>query len=256
MRAALQVPPGLKILDLGCGSGAFLAELASLRPKLLDALDPNQAMIDKALERVRISPLVGAEEVHIRRGDITGLDASSYDVVVCAQILQNLTPDPERAPGARATFLSQVLRLLKPGGKLVLTTRAVSTGAAGRWSDLYWYADPAVVPRAVRIMERMVPRDPLAEMARAGFSGCKLLASKDTVVRPDAYLEPFSVKNPSFRAADSFFQHVRSDELRSLLANIERRAASETLDEYVRSRDALREGNGHVATIVGYKPAD
>lgn len=266
--------PGLAILDLGCGSGAFLNELAALEPRVLDAIDPNQAMVDKSLARVETSPILSVAVLNkydkttapdansennrmvlnVHQGDITNLPSSFYDVVFCAQILQNLTPDPAQAAAARQLFLTQIRRVLKPGGKLVLTTRAVSPGVNGRWSDLYWYADPLIAPRAVAAMEAMVPVRPLEELVHAGFEHATQLLSRDLVVRPDAYSNSTNLKNSAYRSADSFFQHVHTDELGAMLRNIESRHREGTLKEYMHNRDALRGEMGHVAVLVASRP--
>jgi ubiquinone/menaquinone biosynthesis C-methylase UbiE len=250
------LPKGLRILDLGCGSGAFLAELSLLSPSTIDATDRNLAMIQKATTRAqKVSSLPNAPAIHVRQADVTDLPDDHYDIVFCAQVIQNLTPDPSLAMATREQFLLQIYRILKPKGQVVLTTRAVSPGVDGRWSNLYWYADPAIVPRAVKIMEDMVPRNPIREMEGAGFVEVKQVLSKDTVVRFDAYRNPHNLKNPAFRSADSFFQHVNEVELQALLKNIETRVKDGTIGSYVKERDALRGDNGHVVTLVGLKPA-
>ncbi|CAM9352502.1 unnamed protein product, partial [Ectocarpus fasciculatus] len=252
------IPVGLTMLDLGCGSGAFLKNLMELRPEKLDAIDRNGAMINQSLKMIHADAVLRAamqlKTLHIQQMEVVDLPSVHYDVVFCAQILQNLTPDASLATKARKDFLLHIFRVLKPGGQLVLTTRAISPGLGGRWSHLYWYADPAIAPRAVSIMETMVPRRPLDELVQAGFTRAEQIPSKDIVVRPDAYLVPTNLKNPAFRSADSFFQHVQADELEILLANIERRSKDGTLNAYVKQREALRRGNGHVVTLIAYRP--
>lgn len=241
------------VLDLGCGSGAFFKQLVSLKPRAIDAIDGNQAMVEKAAMRIQSDPELSSSPIHLRQGNITELPSNTYDIVFCAQVLQNLTPDENLAAAEREVFLKHILRVLKPGGKAVLTTRSVSPGSHGRWSDLYWYADPAVVPRAVATMELMVPRHPLQEMTRAGFVNTELLYSNATVIRTEAYLQPRNVLDAAFRSADSFFQHVRGEEMKAFVHIIEEREAEGSLKSYVIERDSLRNGLGHVAILIGAK---
>jgi ubiquinone/menaquinone biosynthesis C-methylase UbiE len=252
---ALQnVPSDLVILDLGCGSGAFLSELAALHPSTLDGIDRNHAMINVALARLdKLSLASPSTSFNIHQGQIDQLQTAKYDIVFCAQVLQNLTPDPSKAAAARIAFMKQINRILKPGGKAIVTTRAISPGADGRYSHLYWYADPDVVPSAVHTMELMVPRDPLAEMTQAGFVNNHILSSNDTVVRFDAYLSPLNLQNPAFRSADSFFQHVKEPELTALLQHVQQLHQTGALERYISDRETLRAGNGHVVTLVGHK---
>lgn len=265
IRKALKtIPSNLNILDLGCGSGAFLHELIALHPSTLEGVDRNQAMIDVALTRVKsLSAVSPSTSIVIRQEQhISQLLSSKYDIVFCAQVLQNLTPNPSEAAGERIAFMKHIHRILKPGGKAIVSTRAISPGKDGRYSHLYWYADPAIVPTAVATMELMVPRDPLAEMTQAGFVDNELLHSTDTVVRFDAYLNPQNLQNPAFRSADSFFQHVKENELSALLQHVKQLdqqgqgqgQGSDPLQKYVLDRDAKRGGHGHVVTIVGNKP--
>lgn len=248
---ALKVEPGLTVLDLGCGSGAFLPNLVNAcKPSVLEAVDPNEAMVVEALQRVKKQPLP-VEKLDIRPAGIEDLEASKYDVVFCAQVLQNLTTIPESAMEKRRHFLSEIYRVLKPGGKAVITTRYVPPG--GRWSDLYWYADPAVVPNAVQRMETMVPKAPLDEFKGVGFVGCEMESSGDTVVRSDAFLDPQHLDNPAFRAADSFFQHVDDEELVALLKNRSDHEQAGTLEQYVKERNERRNNHGHVVCLIGYK---
>lgn len=248
---ALAVEPGLTVLDLGCGSGAFLPNIVNAcKPGELVAIDPNQAMVIQALERVKKQPLA-VEKLDIRSAGVQELEATKYDVVFCAQVLQNLTTIPESAMAKRKNFLSEIYRILKPGGKAVVTTRFVPPG--GRWSDLYWYADPAVVPNAVQLMETMVPKAPLDELKDVGFVECQMASSGDTVVRSDAFLDPRHLDNPAFRAADSFFQHVDENELAALLKNRSDHEKAGTLEQYVKERNALRNNNGHVVCLIGHK---
>lgn len=247
-------PLSFSILDLGCGSGAFLPKLLASQPFHLECIDRNQAMINIALTRAsELSKLSPFTTVNIRVGDVVELQDDTFDIVFCAQVLQNLTPNPFKAAEARVSFMKQMYRILKPGGKAIIMTRAVKSGLNGRYSDLYWYADPLVVPAAVEKMELMVPRDPISELSQAGFISSELLSSGDTVIRRDAYLSPVNLKNAAFRSADSFFQHVSTPEMKSLFMHIDELQGSGRLDEYVHTRDTLRGGEGHVVTLVGHK---
>eukprot|EP00656_Telonema_subtile_P005059 TRINITY_DN12299_c0_g1_i2.p1 TRINITY_DN12299_c0_g1~~TRINITY_DN12299_c0_g1_i2.p1 ORF type:complete len:309 (+),score=75.64 TRINITY_DN12299_c0_g1_i2:21-947(+) len=221
------LPAGLDVLDLGCGTGAFFEHLYNLNPVSMLATDVNEAMVEKA--KAKAQALTGSSDWVIT-SFTDHIAAASFDFIFCGQVVQNLTSDPSKAVEAREGFYNEIKRLLRPGGKLVLTTRNVPEG--GRWSDLYWYADPEVVPEAVKNMECMVPENPVSELERVGFTDVKRAHSVCKMIRSDAYLEPDNVSNPAFRAADSFFQHVDlKEELPQLLENIEKLRAEGTLEE-------------------------
>lgn len=249
---------GVDILDLGCGTGAFFEQLLMLCPNSLDAMDPSDAMINAA--RKRTTDLLtklpdDMPKPRIFKGSSLDGKSCSYDLIFCGQVVQNLTSDPAKAEQLRHELLVDTMRLLRPGGCLILTTRLVPP--EGRLSDTYWYADPAVVAAAVRAFEAVVPQDPVAEFQRAGFVDAELTVSPDRVIRKDAYLNPDNLKIKDFRAADSFFQWVEHfGELEKLLEFHDGLKAANTQEQYVEERDELSEGNGHVAVIVGFKPTD
>eukprot|EP00658_Telonema_sp_P-2_P041120 TRINITY_DN29401_c0_g2_i1.p1 TRINITY_DN29401_c0_g2~~TRINITY_DN29401_c0_g2_i1.p1 ORF type:complete len:271 (+),score=80.74 TRINITY_DN29401_c0_g2_i1:315-1127(+) len=244
------VGAGLDVLDLGCGTGAFFTHLRNLEPRSMLATDLNEAMVDKA-KKVAME-LTGTND-WVQATLTDHLPECSFDFIFCGQVIQNLTSEPEEAPGARAGFYQEIMRLLKPGGKLVLTTRLVPPG--GRWSDLYWYADPEVLPEAVANMEAMVPEDPVAELRETGFENVELFMSEDRMIRADAYKNPSHLCDPAFRAGDSFFQHVHlKNELPQLLENVARLDKAGELEAYVDKRFALCKGLGQVATLSAVRP--
>lgn len=95
------------ILDAGCGTGLLLERIANRAPKArLVGVDRTVAMIRHA------KPAVAGRIV----GDVRSLPLTdgSLDAVVMASVLQYL-PRPE-------PVLSEVMRVLRPGGRIVITT--------------------------------------------------------------------------------------------------------------------------------------
>lgn len=248
---------GMKVLDLGCGTGSFFDSILSKKPKSLDACDPSQGMIDKAQER--INDAVAEERWRgvvpkCWAGFTDHVQDNTYDCITCLQVLQNLVDDPSKAQAARIGFMEEIKRMLKPGGRAILTTRY--RPPEGSYTTMYWYADKEVVPEAVAHMEAMVPARPDLEMATAGFEDTSATnAPGDTMIQTAAYMNGALVKDPAFRAADSFFSRVSEPEMKILLDNIEKLKADGKLDDYINERNALRGSLGHVSVVVGRKPA-
>jgi len=100
---------GGRLLDLGCGTGALLEAAAASFPGVaLVGLDPVPAMLDRA----RRKPVGNARFVLGWAESLPFAD-SSFDIVACLNNLHYW-----RRPDAG---LHEVLRVLHPGGLLVLT---------------------------------------------------------------------------------------------------------------------------------------
>jgi trans-aconitate methyltransferase len=100
---ALALPPGVAVLDAGCGTGALAAALAARDPSArITGLDLSAAFVAAAVARVP-----GAA---FRTGDITTLpDAdAAYDAALSLLVLQ-FVPD-------RARAAAELARVTKPGG--------------------------------------------------------------------------------------------------------------------------------------------
>lgn len=107
--ARFQAPEGARVLDLGCGTGAFLGALASARPDLrLVGADLSPGMLAAARRRLGGAvPLVEASALALPFG------GGAFDVVTSLSSL-HYWPEPGRG-------LAEVARVLAPGGTLVLT---------------------------------------------------------------------------------------------------------------------------------------
>lgn len=113
IRAAIagRDPAGLSLLDLGCGTGAFLEEVKDNWPLIgATALDLSPAYLAKAravLGNERNMRFVAAA------AEDTGLPSASYDIVTSVYLFHELPP------GVRRAAAREIARLLKPGGTLI-----------------------------------------------------------------------------------------------------------------------------------------
>jgi ArsR family transcriptional regulator len=100
--------PEWTVGDLGCGTGQMTAALAPFVHRVI-AVDGSAAMLQAARKRLQ-----GIENVELRRGDLEALpiDNARLDAATLALVLHHL-PEPGRA-------LSEVARVLKPGGRLLV----------------------------------------------------------------------------------------------------------------------------------------
>lgn len=106
--ALLDLQPGQRVLDAGCGTGAVARRmLTAVGPTgRVVGIDPNPEMVDTC---ERLSP-----GVTVHRAALPDLpfDTASFDAVHCERVLQHVRP-------AQAC-VAELLRVCRPGGRVAL----------------------------------------------------------------------------------------------------------------------------------------
>lgn len=113
---ALGIEQGDHVLDIGCGHGRSLTELAVRAPLgHVVGVDPSQLMVEIAAQRNR--PLIEAARVDVVLSSVDSLPFPDgmFDKVQCVHVLY-FWKDIE-------TSLREIARVLKPGGRLGLLFR-------------------------------------------------------------------------------------------------------------------------------------
>jgi SAM-dependent methyltransferase len=90
------------VLDVGCGSS-----------RIISALPPGSVALDILMRKLRYSRRYGVPLVQASGFALPFADAS-FPCVVCSQVIEHV---PKESP-----ILSELVRVLKPGGRLVLGT--------------------------------------------------------------------------------------------------------------------------------------
>lgn len=168
----LALRPGERVLDVGCGPGFLLAEMARVvgRSGLAAALDLNADML--SLARTRCQTVDGATV--LVRGDATAIPFTEggFDAAVSIQVLEYV--------GDVARALAELRRVLRPGGRALI----VDTD----WDSVVWNAGDAERMRRVldafveRFADPHLPRSLSRLLTDAGFE----LESRDALVLLDA----------------------------------------------------------------------
>lgn len=182
--AWLDIPPGRKWLDVGCGTGALCAAIVDrCSPSLVTGVEPSEGFLKTARENL-------AGRAVLSQGSATAipLGDAAVDVVVSGLVL-NFIPDPRAA-------LAEMARVTVEGG----TIAAYVWDYAGKMDlmRLFWDTAVGLDPGAAKLDEGA--RFPLCrpEALEKLFAGAGL---KNTEVRPidiatqftsfDDYWRPF-----------------------------------------------------------------
>jgi ubiquinone/menaquinone biosynthesis C-methylase UbiE len=113
-RLASRIVRGQRVLDLGCGTGALTLRAAQRGAKI-KGIDINAQMLETAWQRVREAGLT--ETVNLVEMGVAELDSEeteSYDAVMSGLCFSELNEHE------LAYTLKQVVRILKPGGLLLV----------------------------------------------------------------------------------------------------------------------------------------
>jgi ubiquinone/menaquinone biosynthesis C-methylase UbiE len=163
--------PGRQALELGCGTGVFLAQVAQSGARLR-GLDLSPELLERARQR-----MAGVSHVSLDCGNAEQMPYAdgTFDAVYGSSVLHHL--DLDRA-------LREVFRVLRPGGRAV-------------------FAEPNIVNPQVAVMFHLgltkhyfgVSPD---EMAFSRFRAARALAAAGF---SDANVQPFDFLHPSTPAA-------------------------------------------------------
>jgi ubiquinone/menaquinone biosynthesis C-methylase UbiE len=162
---ALDLGPGSRVLDVGCGTGHATRRLAAIVPVgRACGIDISARMIEQARARV---PDELADRIEFREAaaDAIPYGEGEFSHVLCTNSFHHY-PDPIRS-------LREMRRVLEPGGQVAILENA---------PDLSWYT--WAWDRILRIVEaghvRYYPSRELGEMLeRAGFEDRALLLLKN-----------------------------------------------------------------------------
>ncbi|HET7387562.1 MAG TPA: class I SAM-dependent methyltransferase [Nocardioidaceae bacterium] len=194
--AALRLSPGATVLDLACGRGGYGTEVARRRGSRLVGVDFSAAALQQASA---LSRSLGGRFV-VGRLEATGLRDRAVDSVMCVDAIQ--FADPPHAA------YDEMLRVLKPGGRVVLTC----------WEAVD--ADDDVPPRLRTVRMRN-------DLACAGFTEIEVRDRPDWRAAERAMWEEAAALDPK---GDPALRSFHDEGVRSLatFGSLRRRMATAT----------------------------
>ncbi|MEW6365682.1 MAG: class I SAM-dependent methyltransferase [Acidobacteriota bacterium] len=161
----LGMEDGAYVLDAGCGTGNGIVFFSQRKKISGIGVDVSQAMLDLAQNKIAslgVPFKVYKQDVE----DMVGMD-STFDAALSFEVLEH-TPAPR-------TYLAQVYRMLKPGGKAVFTTPNTS------WAAVHWFVGVTGIHHSEG-PHYFIPRNELVELLTG--VGFKILREKTSVMIP------------------------------------------------------------------------
>jgi SAM-dependent methyltransferase len=137
----LQLTPGQRVLDLGCGIGGGAIPLAELTGPggLVAGVDVSSALLEVATRRAGGNP-----GIEFRRGDAAAIpyEDAFFDAARCERVFLYL-PDRLRA-------LQEIRRVVKPGGRVCIMDTEV-------YSVSLYSSNPALTRKIIAIVGESLP---------------------------------------------------------------------------------------------------
>lgn len=175
------------VLDIGCGTGDIALDLLRRHPALtVTGIDLSEEMLRLAVVKAQKTGL--EDRVSFQSGDATALtfDSERFDGIVCTFCFRNIAH--------RAMALSEMRRVLRPGGRLVILELTVPSSRLMRM--IHWLYTGRILPlmgrllsmgSAYRYLAQSIdhfPRPPqvLESLRQAGFADVKCLPLSGGVV--------------------------------------------------------------------------
>jgi SAM-dependent methyltransferase len=211
--AGLPLPARATVIDVGCGQGRQVIELARRFSFTVQGIDPLERRMDLAREAVSCLPAEVAARVSFRRGtaeEVPVPDASA-DLILCRELLYVVA---DLAP-----VFKEFRRDLKPTGRIVVHQLFDTDWLEPREAVRFWdgmagaqNADPQHFERSAAeagwaIEELIDLRSETVEWAEEqnGKAGRELLAAARLLRDPDRYIARFGRPAYETKLNDAFW---------------------------------------------------
>lgn len=233
MVSLAQIPAGARVLDVATGKGAVLfAAAEAVGPQgHVTGVDLSEAMVGELVEETRRRAIRNAE---VRQMDAEHLQLAdaSFDHVLCGFGLFFL-PRPILA-------LSEMHRVLKPGGHIALSTWDRAFGERWKWyndlAEAHVRAAGGEIKKPIPPLMFDLPEDLERIMKEAAFIDVRIVQETAEFVYPDAHQWLSALWSHGTRAALENVQNAAGPEgLERFRADLVRHL------ETVRSPDGIHE---------------
>jgi ubiquinone/menaquinone biosynthesis C-methylase UbiE len=160
----LLVRPGMRVLEIGCGTGALTVAMAAKGAKVV-GIDLEAGMLAQAENRVTASGL--DESVDLQHMDAALIaerfEPASFDLIVSSLAFSEMARD------AQAYVLTACLSLLAPGGKLAILDEISPSGWAVRFAVAAVHLPLRIITWLLTRATTHPLRDFQTKLERAGY---------------------------------------------------------------------------------------
>ena len=233
----------LRLLDTGCGTGNYIAAVKG-KVASCAGLDPNAGMIGQARTKHGDDP-----SVSLRQGSVLEIPFpdESFDVVIMTQVLHHLTPD------THGTALSEIARVLRPGGTFWISTQTPHQHMEGFW----W---TPIIPQAAATLAARFPGQPLftAQLEAAGLEDVTWHVPGAPLLAMEAYADVNGPLSKVYRSGDSTWALATEAELDAGLEWWKGEIEAGRAEGFLAAREERRRAVGQtsaVCAVRAQKPA-
>jgi ubiquinone/menaquinone biosynthesis C-methylase UbiE len=220
------------MLDAGCGSGNY-AQAVLPHIRRVEAIDASDAMLQAAAAKLASAETAG--KIRFQRAPVEQLpfDDETFDAVMINQVLHHMPDDPSTGFPQHRQAISEVARVLRPGGAFVLNTSSQEQLVSG------WY-NRLIPQRAIdAFCGRFAPVDVLTEMlVSLGFEMHGRFVPLDALVQVDSICNPRGPLDPKWRDGNSLWSVLNENELDEVCGQIRQMARDGELTQFVERHSA------------------
>jgi len=229
----------LVLLDVGCGTGNYLNELAT-QVGVAHGIEFNGGMLNKAKEK-----LASHQNVVLESGSVINIpkDSNSYDFVIMTQVIHHIAEDEQQ----RA--FDEVARVLKPGGIFW-----IQTCFPNQQVDGFWWA--AIIPQAAAKVSAHFPGEPLIRkyLHRSGFShDVHIELEMEPLMHKKLYYDIEGPFNDTFRKGDSTWALSHEEELQAGLDWWRSQIDAGKAEDFLKAREELTSRIGQTVCVWAVK---
>jgi ubiquinone/menaquinone biosynthesis C-methylase UbiE len=229
----------LELLDTGCGTGNYLNAVKPLVGKCT-GLEFNEGMLGQAMAKHGDDPKVSLLEGSVL--EIPFEDAT-FDAVIMTQVLHHLTPD------THGQALSEIVRVLKPGGTFWISTQTPHQHMEG-----FWWAP--IIPNAAAVVAARFQGEAVftAQLEAAGLADVIWDVPDVPLMSMQEYVKIDGPFSKVYRDGDSTWSAAGEEELEAGLKWWDGMVKSGKAEEFFAMREARRAAVGQTSAVSGQKP--